>query len=290
MSKKAQLIAQLGSNMNESAGSPPATQDRFQGFIPGAAATGEMAIDRIMEDIDQPRKTFDEDALQALAANIKAHGVQQPIQLRWSETHQKWLIVYGHRRYRASRIAGLTTIPCTFTDDNLDESTIRVRQLVENCQREDLAPLEMARALEALIGLTGWSYRRMAEELGLTHMTITRTLGLLQLPESLQADVDHGKLAPSVAIDVLRITDKAKQVKAGREIVEKKLNRSQAKQAVNAIIHDRTYTPSASPREKQLLAQTANIAIYRNPDVSDYKIQKELLAIAEQLCAEKAEA
>jgi len=289
--KQARLLSKLGDHMSESAGGELATDDRFHGFVPNDAASGEMALDRIMEDVDQPRKTFDEQSLQDFAKHLKSHGVQQAIQLRWSDTHGKWLIVYGHRRYRAAKMAGLKTIPCTFTNDDVDEPTIRIRQLVENCQREDLAPMEMARAVAALGTLTQWSNRRMAEELGFTHRTIGRYLDLLKLPEDLQESVNNGELAPSVAIDVLRLKDQAQQKKMGREIAQQKLNRNQARQMVDHALGSADSAMPSRPRarEKQLLTQNVNITIFRNPDATDAKIQDELLAAASLLDPEKAE-
>ena len=80
-SKQARLISQLGSQMAESAGGSVANDDRFAGFTPSDIASGEMALDRIMEDADQPRKTYDQQALKDFAENLKSHGIQQPIQL-----------------------------------------------------------------------------------------------------------------------------------------------------------------------------------------------------------------
>jgi ParB family chromosome partitioning protein len=276
--------------MHESAGHDAAANDRFRGFVPSEIAAGEMDLERIIEDAGQPRKTYHDEALRGLAENIKTHGVQQAIQLRWSEVHGKWLIVYGHRRYRAAKLAGLTTIPCTFAKDDLDETTIRIRQLIENCQREDLAPMEMARAMEALSTATGWSNRRLGEELGISHVTIARYRDLLELPQAVQQQVTEKKLAPSVAVEVLRIEDPEKQAEVGRAIATEGLNRSQAKARIDAAA-DRSQAPVASrPREKELLTQTVNIAIYRNPDVNDLQIQKELLAAAAQLDVERLEA
>ena len=286
-SKHARLISELGNQMAESAGRQ-AVDDRYAGFTPNDSATGSMALDRIAEDVDQPRKTYDEESLREFAEHLKTHGVQQPIQLRWNESLDKWLIVFGHRRYRAAKLAGLASIPCTFADEDLDESTIRVRQLVENCQREDLAPMEMSRAIAALSELTQWSNRRIARELGFNPATIGRYLGLLEIPEDLQQRVDQGELAPSVAIDVLRIKDQAKRKSVGKEIADQRLTRSQAKERITAELSP-TPEKRSAPVEKQLLSQTLNVAVYRNPQVSDAIIYNELMRITSQLDPEKAE-
>lgn len=289
--KSARLIETLGGHMQESAGTTAASDDRFQGFIPSDSASGEMALDRIIEDVDQPRKSYDEQSLKEFAEHLQHHGVQQPIQLRWSEQYGKWLIVYGHRRFRAAKLAGMQSIPCSFAAEETDETTIRIRQLVENCQREDLAPLEMAKGVAALAQSTGWSNRRIGEELGVTHTTINRYVDLLKLPEELQQQVDEGRLAPSVAVELLKIQDQKQQAEIGRSIAENRLNREQAKKKISQAV-----SPSTRPtrvdrpqREKELLTQTINVAVYRNPDASDFQVQKELLDAAAQLDPMKVE-
>ena len=285
-SKQARILSQLGSQMAESAGGNSADKDRFAGFIPSDSASGHIELDRIIEDPDQPRKSFDDEALQGLAENIKAHGVQQPIQLRWSDTHSKWLIVYGHRRFRASKLAGLNTVPCIFIDDDVDEPTIRVRQLVENCQREDLAPMEMAEAIDSLASLTKWSNRRIAEELGFNHTTVGRYRSLLALPEEVQTLVQNRDLAPSIAAEITKVANPVEQTRLSHQITEQKLNRDAAKQHIAAVI-----SPSGkpTPKPKELLTQTVNIAVYRNPDVSDFKVRQELMTVIEQIDTTKLE-
>lgn len=291
MSNRAKLIDQLSDHMNESAGGSVPTDDRFAGFVPNDAAGGLMPLENIMEDEDQPRKSFDEQKLKELAENIKNHGVQSAIQLRWSEKNKKWLIVYGHRRFRASKLAGLKSIPCSFTDEDVDEPTIRIRQLVENCQREDLAPLEMSRAIESLSKLTKWSNRRIADELGFAPKTINRYLNLLKLPDDLQQSVDNGELAPSVAVEVLKIKDLTQQKKAGREIAQQKLNRQQAKQIIAEAAEPtiNSIKQADRPKAKELLFQSKSVTILRDPDVNDARIQKELLRAAAELDPEKKE-
>jgi ParB family transcriptional regulator, chromosome partitioning protein len=289
-SKQAKLMSSLGQNIAESSGAAPSS-DRYTGFAPSETASGEMMLDCIMEDENQPRKHYDEQSLKDFAEHLKIHGIQTPIQLRWSEERNKWLIVYGHRRYRAARIAGFKTVPCSFASDDTDESTIRIRQLVENCQREDLGPMEMAVAIDALSKLTKWNSRRLGEELGMSHVSITRYRNLVQLPEEIQHQVRNGELAPSVAMDLLKIKDATKQKNMGRKIAQHKLNRQQARQHIVAEADPSVSGTVARPiaRQKEILTQNNNIAVYRNPDVSDFQIQKELLAAAALLDPQKSE-
>lgn len=287
MSKKELLKSRLGMNMAESAGRTVSPDDRFTGFVPSEIANGEMALDRIMEDDEQPRKTFDDTALSELAENLRSHGVQQPIQLRWSSKHSKWMIVYGHRRYRAALLAGLETIPCTFTDEDIDESTLRVRQLVENCQRENLKAMELARGIDALGQLTGWSNGRIADELGMSKSSVGRYLDLLVLPEDLQVRVDSGELAFSVAAEVSRLKSASAQRRIGHEIADHKLSRDVAKARIRSAAEspeakNRT-RPVGRKRPTEILHQSANMVIYRSPDASEVELRSELKRVIRQL-------
>lgn len=285
MSKKELLKSRFGRNMSESAGMAFGGDDRFEGFVPSEMASGKMRLDRIMEDDEQPRKTFDQTALQELADNLKSHGVQQPIQLRWSSRHSKWMIVYGHRRYRAAVLAGLETIPCSFTDEDIDESTLRVRQLVENCQRENLKVMELARGIEALGSLTGWSNGRIADELGFNRSTVGRYLDLLGLPADLQARIDSGELALSVASEISRLKSASKQSHVGHEIADQKLSRDAAKTRIRIAAGEGDDQPQLAKKSRptEILHQSSAMVIYRSPDVSDADLWSELKRVIRRL-------
>lgn len=281
-SKKARLAAQFGANMDESAGMSLNVNDRFDGFTPASQNAGSMNLDRIMEDPDQPRKSFDEQALQEFSEHLLAHGVQQPIQLRWTEQHGKWLIVFGHRRYRAAKLAGMETIPCIFLEQDEEESTIRVRQLVENCQREDLPPMELSQALVSLRELTGWGNREMARQLGMNHVTLGRYLDLERLPESLRQKVAGGHLAPTVATEVLKIASPVERERVGMQIASEKLNRADAKRRIESVIDGPTKM-SVSRVPSEILVQNDRVKILRNPHLDDSDIRDELLRVAARL-------
>lgn len=288
MNKAEWLQTQLGDNMVESAGRAFGGDDRFDGFVPADMANGEMALDRIMEDDEQPRKTFDETALQEFSDHLKRHGVQQPIQLRWSELHSKWKIVYGHRRYRAATLAGFKTIPCVFADDAMDETTLRIRQLVENCQREDLRAMEMARGVDALAEVTGWSNRKIATELGMNHTTIGRYRDLLKLPADLQDRVNQGELAPSVAVSVLQLKSATARSQVGHQIADQKLNRRAAKDRIAAANGEGSLI-NADPslkRPSEILHQSQTLLIYRSSELSDADLQAELQRVLRKLGTE----
>ena len=106
----------------------------------------------------------------------------QPIRARWDTDLGRWVIVAGERRFRAARRAGWTEVPCVTVEGAMTDSEILQDQLIENCLREDLQPLEQATAFKALMDANGWSARRLGEELHISHQTIGRSLALLSCP------------------------------------------------------------------------------------------------------------
>ena len=283
--KQIKLVEELGQNMAESTGALQ-NEDRFAGSKPSEIKVVELLVEQIVEDDSQPRKSMDPESLQELANNIKSHGIQSPIKVRWSDWHQKWMIVFGHRRFRASKLADMETIPATIANDEWDENTIRVMQLIENCQREDLPPIELADAIEALVRLTGWSNRQVGQELSLSHVSVARFRELTKLPDDIKSRVNSGEIAQAVASQIAKIKGHAKQSKIGNEIATGRLNRTQALQKIKGLASP---TKPTGKNVKSILFNSENISVYRNPEASDFKIQKELMELAGRLDSTKSE-
>jgi ParB family transcriptional regulator, chromosome partitioning protein len=122
-------------------------------------------------------------------------GQLSPIRVRWSAGAGKWIIVAGQRRWRATERAGLTTIDCYFHEQALSESQILEEQLIENCLREDLQPLEEAKAFEKLRELNSWNAKQLAEAICVHPSKVSRVLCLLKLPPAIQEQVASGELS-----------------------------------------------------------------------------------------------
>ena len=235
------LSQQLGSNIAESMGAtrsgPAEGHVAFPGAMPvhggpdkfkGAARARDafaIEVGRIAPDPDQPRKEFDPGALADLAASLKARGQLQPIRVRWADDAGRWVIVAGERRYRAALAAGLPTLLCVEARAAMTPAEVLEDQLVENCLREDLKPIEQAHAFRALIDGRGCSYRQLAETLHISHQAVVRALALLGLPEDVQGRVTSGELAPSVAYEVSRLPDAESQRDAAERIISGGLTR-----------------------------------------------------------------
>jgi ParB family chromosome partitioning protein len=153
----------------------------------------EVPVDRVEPNPSQPRHRFVLEDLEKLAASIAQHGVLQPLLVSEAEPGQYRLIA-GERRWRAAKIAGLSTVPAVIRE-RLDEDRHLEMALVENLQRRDLTPLEEARAFEQLRASLGLSQAEIAERVGIDRSTVANALRLLKLPSDLQEMVEAGSLS-----------------------------------------------------------------------------------------------
>lgn len=213
-------------------GSAPGGQARqFEGRTKLNGAC-EIAVDRIIPDPDQPRTEFDPEALDRLAASLKARGQLQPCRVRWAEEAGRYKIVVGERRWRAAQRAGLATIACIVVQDGATKEDILEDQIVENALRDDLKPIEMARAWRTLMDARSLTHRELAERLNVDHGTVTRALGLLNLPVPIQTSVDAGEIRPQTAYELSRVEDPEEQAALAQEARAGRLKRDELRERV----------------------------------------------------------
>jgi ParB family chromosome partitioning protein len=257
MSKKLDALRKsAGENVRDSMGAerPPAEQGgaaasagppaRWQG-VTKAKDAALIPVEKIANDPDQPRKEFDPDALRRLADSLRTRGQLQPIRVRWDEDRGQYIVLVGERRWRAARLAGLPTLSCIVHEAPLGTDEKLMVQLVENALREDLKPVEQARAYRALMEANGWSGRQLAEELHIGQASVVRALSLLDLPGEVQEQVDAGDLAPSVAYEIGKLPDSNQQAEVARAVVAEGLNRSEVGQVIQSI---KARRPAPSPK------------------------------------------
>ena len=139
-------------------------------------------MEKIAPDPDQPREEFDEEALGRLAESLRTRGQLQPIRVRWDEGSEQYMIVVGERRWRAARMAGIALAGAVVVEGPIPPADLLAIQLVENCLREDLKPIEQARAFKALMEQNGWSARQVARELSIDHTGVARALAPADAP------------------------------------------------------------------------------------------------------------
>ncbi len=177
----------------------------------------ELNMDDIIVNKDQPRKTFNEDSLKDLANSIEKHGVIQPILVR--KIDDKFEIVAGERRFRASKLINKDTIPGIVKD--LDDYEQENLSLIENVQREDLSPYEEALAYKSIINNYKMTQDELAKALGKSRPYISNTIRLLRLDERVLEFLKTGEISYSIGRELLSISDKDEQFKRAVEIIEK---------------------------------------------------------------------
>lgn len=206
---------------------------RLQGVAKMKGAV-EIPVEKIHRDPNQPREEFEEEGLKRLAESLRTKGQLQPIRVRWDEGQGGYLIVCGERRWRAARMAGLATLSAVVIEGEIDAGELLAVQLIENCLREDLRPIEQARAYRALMESKGWSIRQLAAELALDHSGVAKALTLLELPPVVQAEVDQGNLLPTTAYELTKIPDSVEQEELARRAVVEKLTGAKVKEEIRA--------------------------------------------------------
>lgn len=169
---------------------------------------------------DQPRKVFDEDALAELADSIAKHGVIQPLLVR-PMPDGSYQLVAGERRWRASRMAGLTEVPVVIKELSDDEAMALA--LIENLQREDLNAIEEAQGIKSLMDTLSLTQDEAAERVGKSRPAIANALRLLKLPDSVIALVSDGKLSPGHARALLGFRDEQDIIETADIVIEKGL-------------------------------------------------------------------
>jgi ParB family chromosome partitioning protein len=231
--RRNRLASMTDARPADEAPSPAPRPGQFQGRTALREAC-LIRLDRIVADPNQPRVEFDADSLERLGKSLKERGQLQPIRVRWNEADGFYVVVIGERRWRAARLAGMESIACVVVPDTATPEELLEDQLIENCVREDLKPIEQPRAYKALIDSRGISQRQLAEKLRIAQATVARTLALLTLPEEIQASVDASEIGPTEAYQLSRVADPREQVRMAREARAGRLKRDDIEQRVRA--------------------------------------------------------
>lgn len=177
-------------------------------------------INDIKPNSNQPRKTFDEEKLQELAASIEEHGLIQPVVLRKAKNGYE--IVAGERRWRAARIIGLKNIPCIVKELTDEENMLLA--IIENMQREDLNPIEEAEGINQMIDTYGLTQEQVSKSVGKSRPYIANSLRLLKLTEIVRQYVSDGELSAGHARALAVITDEEKQIELAKAAIREGLS------------------------------------------------------------------
>ena len=210
----------------------------------------EVDIGSVFANPNQPRKVFDETALNELADSIKKHGVIMPIIVN-DEGNGKYMIIAGERRWRASRIAGLKKIPVIIK--NYTERQIKEISLIENLQREDLNPIESATAMRSLMDDYGLTQEELADRIGKSRPAIANTLRLLSLTPDVVSLVANNKLSAGHARALITLPE-SEQVKFAKEAVKTGMSVRDVEEKVKDY-----FTPPEEKKKKPHAEQSADL-------------------------------
>ena len=207
----------LGKGLDALFSDKPLTQAEEEKILKeGEELVQNIKVIEIEPNKEQPRKHFDSESLEDLAKSIKRYGVIQPIIVNKKDNY--YMIVAGERRWRASKIAGLTEIPCIVRDN--DERKNRERALIENIQREDLNPIEKARGFKQLLDEYELTQQELADMVGISRSALANTVRLLNLDPRIMKLAEEGKLLECHCRSLMAIDDVEKQYKAALRIIE----------------------------------------------------------------------
>ena len=206
-----------------------------------------VSVDKITPNVNQPRKSFDDDSLAELSASIKNQGVLQPLLVE-KITDDSYVIVAGERRFRAAKIAGLSEVPVIVKSFN-EVQRIEVA-LIENIQRENLNAIDEAAAYQYLIQKSGLTQEEVAEKVGKKRSTVTNSLRLLQLPDQMKDDIVSGVLTAGHARAILSLVNPNDRMLLRDKIIEKELSVREAEEEAQALNEGKKVKVKRAPKAR----------------------------------------
>lgn len=252
MSKKKALGRGLSALLSDS---PAAADEKLETDIPAAASTpsslGEIAINEIEVNPFQPRQYFDEEALKELAESIKVHGIIQPVTVR-RLTRNQYQLISGERRYQAAKQAGLAYIPAYIR--SADDQQMLEMALIENIQRENLNPIEVALSYQRLITECSLKQEELGDRVGKNRTTVTNYLRLLKLPPDIQAALRDNKLSMGHARAIINVENPDSQLYIFKKTVSEDLSVRKVEElarqvAAGDVVQEQKTAPNKVPRE-----------------------------------------
>ena len=194
----------------------------------------ELDISKIYPNPNQPRKHFDEEALQELASSIKLHGIIQPLVVN-KEDNNNYMIIAGERRWRASKLAGIEKVPVVIK--NYTEKQIKEISIIENLQREDLNPIEAARAIKQLMDEYHLTQETVSDRIGKSRSNVANTLRLLTLYPEVIKMIEDGKLSSGHARSLVVVDDTTQQIKLAKQACDGKMSVRELEKAVKNYLN-----------------------------------------------------
>ncbi len=220
----------------------------------GSSAINDIPLDYISPNPEQPRTTFDDDALEELAASIRQLGIIQPLSLRKTGP-DSYQIIAGERRYRAALMAGLKSVPAYIRSAN--EAELTEMALIENIQREDLNAIEIALTFKKLIDQYQLTQERLSERIGKKRATVANFLRLLKLPAEVQLGLRDKRVDMGHARALLTISDPALQLKLYNEILKQGLSVRRVEELAKE--YENNANKSGQPKQSRIAADDYDV-------------------------------
>lgn len=217
-----------------------------------------LNINEIEPNRDQPRKIFDEKALEELSKSIKQNGIIQPLLVR-PMSDGSYQLVAGERRWRAARMAGVTEIPVTIREMTDEEASVFA--LIENLQREDLNPVEEAQGLKSLIETYGFTQEEAAERVGKSRVAVTNTLRLLKLPDSVLKLLGDGKLTAGHCRALVSLDDEKEMLRIADSAITNDLSVRQVEKMVKYASQGEKPNPKKRDKKRDKFYDEVEIAL-----------------------------
>lgn len=221
----------------------------------GSSLIDEVELSKIEANPDQPRTNFNEDALSELAASIAELGVVQPITIR-EIGPDRYMIIAGERRYRASKLAGLTKIPAYIK--RVSDETMMEMALVENIQREDLNAIEIALTYQRLLDEYKFTQEKLSERVGKKRATVANYLRLLKLPAEIQLGLTKKEIDMGHARALINVQDPTKMIKLYEEVVAKGYSVRKVEELVRSLNEEKPASKPADPELQKAYSQIAD--------------------------------
>lgn len=218
----------------------------------------KLAIHEIEPNRDQPRKNFNEKALQELAKSIEKNGIIQPLLVR-PMSDGSYQLVAGERRWRAAHMAGLHEVPVTIREMTDEEASVFA--LIENLQREDLNPVEEAEGLKSLIETYGFTQEEAADRVGKSRVAVTNTLRLLKLPQSVLHLLGEGKLTAGHSRALLSLDDEKEMLRIADSAITNELSVRQVEKMVKYALQGEKPTPKKREKKRDKFYDEVEIAL-----------------------------
>lgn len=217
-----------------------------------------LSVNEVEPNREQPRKEFNESALSELSKSIEKNGVIQPILVR-PKAGGAYQIVAGERRWRASRMAGLTEIPVVIREMSDEEAAVFA--LIENLQREDLNPVEEAEGIRSLIEEFGMTQEEAADRVGKSRTAVTNTLRLLKLPENILSMVAKGKITAGHARALISLEDEGKMLKIANAIIDNNLTVREVEKTVKTALAGENAKPQKREKKRDKYYDEVELAL-----------------------------